>query len=188
MECQLERMLAAYCAPTLAGIKTASLVACSRTRFPDLPLQIARYQTAFAPRGLEFSVICVCRERFLLLVYHRQRLEKQLSDEQAVRLLKAFDYPMEQGVDALLHHLEHRIKCGGSFPHEIGLFLGYPIEDVIGFIRNAGQGSKLTGYWKVYGDVEAASKCFDSFRRVKRAVTDRVERGESLLHVFAVAS
>ncbi len=43
-------------------------------------------------------------------------------------------------------------RCQGDFPHEIDVFLGYPCEDVRGFIRHGGQGYKLCGYWKVYGD------------------------------------
>ncbi len=39
-----------------------------------------------------------------------------------------------------------------QFPHEIGLFLGYPPEDVCGYIRNKGKCQKCTGHWQVYGD------------------------------------
>ena len=80
-----------------------------------------------------------------------------------------------------------RLSQGGAFPHEIGLFLGYPIEDVVGFIRYSGRGCKLSGYWKVYGDAEAASRLFDRLSRVCHAVTKRVEQGETLLEVFAAA-
>ena len=36
-----------------------------------------------------------------------------------------------------------------SFPHELGLLLGYPVEDVLGFIRNEGRNYLYCGYWKV---------------------------------------
>ena len=60
-----------------------------------------------------------------------------------------------------------------------------PIEDVVGFIRYAGKGCKLSGLWKVYGDAEAASRLFDRLSRVCHAVTRRVDKGETLLEVFA---
>ncbi len=60
----------------------------------------------------------------------------------------------------------------GEFPHEIGLFLSYPPEDVRGFIKNRRSGCKLVGTWKVYGDEENAKhkfdlykKCTDTYRR-----------------------
>ena len=90
-----------------------------------------------------------------------------------------------QPLDVLLRNLKRRIAMSKDFPHEIGLFLGYPIEDVVGFIRYAGKGCKLSGLWKVYGDAEAASRLFDRLSRVCHAVTRRVDKGETLLEVFA---
>lgn len=184
---QLDRLLAAYCSPTLAGLKPASLVSCDRTLYPDLPRRLRDYRTAFAPRGVRFEIVCACRERYLLLVYHRARLARRLGEADVRCMLRSFGYAPGQLLEALLWQLKRRMAQGGSFPHEIGLFLGYPIEDVVGFIRNAGRGCKLCGYWKVYGDAEAAAALFDRLERVCRAVTKRIEQGETLLEVFAVA-
>ena len=38
---------------------------------------------------------------------------------------------------------------------------------------------------RVYGDAEAASRLFDRLSRVCHAVTRRVDKGETLLEVFA---
>ena len=58
---------------------------------------------------------------------------------------------------------------GGSnemrFPHEIGIFLGYPLADVTGFINNKGRNCKCIGTWKVYGDASSASKAFARFNK-----------------------
>ena len=43
--------------------------------------------------------------------------------------------------------------------------LGYPPEDVRGFMRDPLHGFKYIGYWKVYGDVERAKKIFDGYTR-----------------------
>ena len=39
--------------------------------------------------------------------------------------------------DELLAQLAERLCCEQDFPHEIGVFLGYPLADVIGFIKTA---------------------------------------------------
>ena len=183
----LERLLAAYCSPALAGIKQGSLVAFDRTQYPDLPRRLEVYREAFAPRGLRFDIVCACKGRWLLLVYHRDALAQYLSEPRVQRVLEQFGYPAGAPLEQLLLELRRRIAVCDGFPHEIGLFLGYPVEDVVGFVRNGGRGCKLSGYWKVYGDAEAASRLFERLSRVCRAVTQRVERGESLLHVFAAA-
>ena len=187
MENQLDRLLAAYCSPALVGIKPANLVSCDRTIYPDLPEQLETYREAFAPRGMRFEIVCACHARYLLLVYNEAQLERYMRDERVQYVLHRFGYPVGSPLSELLAVLRKRIACTDGFPHEIGLFLGYPIEDVVGFIRNSGRGCKLSGYWKVYGDAEAASRLFDRLSRVCHAVTKRVEQGETLLEVFAAA-
>lgn len=187
MKNQLDRLIAAYCSPTLAGIKPASLVSCDKSLYPDLPQRLEEYGAAFAPRGLHFEIVCACKERWLLMVYHKAQLEHRLADTAVRHVLESFGYPAGRPLAELLRMLKRRIALSDGFPHEIGLFLGYPIEDVVGFIRYQGRGCKLSGYWKVYGDAEAASRLFDRLSRVCRAVTRRVEQGETLLEVFAAA-
>ena len=53
-----------------------------------------------------------------------------------------------------------RRLAGDDFPHEVGLFLGYPPGDVEGFRLNHGRNFKLCGLWKVYCDMEQATARF----------------------------
>lgn len=64
-----------------------------------------------------------------------------------------------------LAHLSARLCTETDFPHEIGVFLGYPLEDVIGFVRHKGKNYTCKGYWKAYGDPEAARARFASYRK-----------------------
>ncbi|MFR3787426.1 MAG: DUF3793 family protein [Agathobaculum desmolans] len=183
----LDRLLAAYCSPALAGIKPANLVSCDRARYPDLPYRLLAYRKAFACRGMRFEILCSCGGRYLLLVYQQQRLAQRLAEPGVQRALRYFGYAEGQTMEALLCRLRYRMAASDGFPHEIGLFLGYPVEDVMGFVRYGGRGCKLSGYWKVYGDAEEAARLFERLSRVCRAVTRRVEQGETLLQVFAAS-
>ena len=58
--------------------------------------------------------------------------------------------------DACAAHLARVFRQAETFPHEIGFFLAYPPDDVIGFIRHQGRDYKAMGLWKVYGDCEQA--------------------------------
>lgn len=64
-----------------------------------------------------------------------------------------------------------------DFPHEIGLFLGYPPEDVEGFIRFGGKNCKCFGCWKVYGNIEAAHQCFERFKKCTACYCERYRLG-----------
>ena len=61
--------------------------------------------------------------------------------------------------------LVQRLRTEEEFPHEVGLFLSYPPEDVQGFIDHRAMDFKCAGLWKVYGDQQRAQALFDRFRR-----------------------
>ena len=178
-------LLAEHSAPVLAGLKTANLISCRKEWYPNLPEMLTVYQKAFASRGVCFRILCSCDYRFLLLVYRPNRLLQDLGSPEARELLQRYEYPMYEGLDALLDHLSKRTLDQKSFPHEIGLFLGYPIEDVRGFIEQRGKECKLIGYWKVYGDVQAARRLFRRFDRCRDIARGYVERGMTILELFA---
>lgn len=178
-------LLAEHSAPVLAGIKTANLISCRKEWYPNLPQMLEIYQRAFVSRGICFRILCSCDYRFLLLVYRPNRLLKDLGTKEARALLKRYDYPMHKGLDALLAHLSKRTADRKDFPHEIGLFLGYPVEDVRGFIEQRGKDCKLSGYWKVYGDVQAARRLFRQYDRCRDTARGYIERGMTILELFA---
>ena len=47
----------------------------------------------------------------------------------------------------------------------MGLLLGYPPEDVQGFIEHRAQDCKCVGCWKVYGDEEKARSLFAQYKK-----------------------
>ena len=96
--------------------------------------------------------------------------------EEAKAILSAFGY--EDGDHEIcIRRLTDRICECEEFPHEVGLFLGYPPEDVKGFIELGGRQSKASGYWKVYGDVDRAQKQFERFSKCTGVYLKCLERG-----------
>ena len=129
---QFEKDLAFFCAPALAGIKPSNLLSCSFADYPELSRIADEYNQALAGAKIRFTILCSCKSRQLLLVYRRDRLERQLSEPAVSALLSKLGYPVTAGVPAMLDYLGLRFRQE-EFPHEIGLFLGYPVEDVLGF-------------------------------------------------------
>ena len=98
-------------------------------------------------------------------MYRAPRLQKILQDPEVLRFLQGSGYPEGDDLAAHLSHLSKRLCCEETFPHEIGVFLGYPLEDVVGFMVNKGKNYTCKGYWKVYGDPIQAEARFASFRK-----------------------
>ncbi len=167
-----ERTLAVHSAPTLLGIKCANLisVATDETNMHD-------YQQEFESRsGLQMRILCRCRERMLLYVYHETLLAMQLNQSEIMAFLEQFGYTENMTICERLAYLASRMKCG-DFPHEIGLFLGYPLADVKGFIENHGKNCLLCGCWKVYSNPESAKQTFANYDRCREILCDKLKQG-----------
>ena len=79
-----------------------------------------------------------------------------------------------------LRRLSGRIREAKQFPHEIGLFLSYPPEDVRGFMEHREEGCKCVGCWKVYGDEQAAKRRFAQYDRCTKSYLRQHAQGRSL--------
>ena len=160
----MERYLITYCAPTLAALKPASLFCYPLGERKDLDEQLARWVPRLDQRGLALVVLRRDEDRALLYLCHRRLLQAELNRPDSAAFLRRYGYDTT-GLVPALERLRQRIQEAEGFPHEIGVFLGYPLEDVVGFIENRGQNCKVTGYWKVYGDEDRARALFARFRK-----------------------
>ncbi len=180
------KALARHTAPTLLGIKCASLVSLSRSEF-DVNGQSADFNSRAAGKGLQSRVLCECRNRMLLLVYSQRLLSARLAEERVRRMLEACGYPAVQDVETCLDHLAERMRGSDGFPHEIGIFLGYPLEDVVGFIENGGENYKLCGCWKVYGCPENARRTFANYEKCRKFLCNKLNEGADLYQALKIS-
>lgn len=171
------------CSPTMAGLKTGNLFACPYDCRRQLYENIRHFNRRLTPRGVRMIPVRVQNGRALIYVYRPARLACDLADRRAREILAECGYRQESA-DACLMQLIRRLQCGGAFPHEIGLFLGYPPEDVYGFIHGDRRAAKCVGTWKVFGDVESAKHRFAQFEKctgVYREVYRRTRAFERLV-------
>lgn len=183
----LDNMLAFHCAPTLVGLKPANLVAHELMENHYSICEIDFTKETLRKKGVHMERIWACTQRELTLVYNKSVLENHLNAPEIWGYLMVQGYPMYSGLDAILEHLKSRMTLSGGFPHEVGLFLGYPLIDVLGFIRNKGQNCKYCGYWKVYGDADEAKCLFNSYSKVRDEMVNHINNGLSIEQILQVA-
>lgn len=104
-------------------------------------------------------------ERTVVLFYHPSLLQEVLQEESAAHYLRSCGYRRELTLETALSDLETRYRAG--CPHEIGIFLGIPLPDVLGFINNRGKKALLNGYWKVYHDPAPTLALFSRYQKAK---------------------
>ncbi len=159
-----EDLIIKHCAPTLAGIKTGNLFSARYTSGSDVKKFISKLNKIMGPKGVRVLPLKYDKSRVLIYVYRPYLLAVDLSDEYACSLLRNKGYH-SLDMNSCIAELRQRVSICSEFPHEIGLFLGYPPEDVYGFILHKGNCSKCTGCWKVYANEEEAAKKFAKFRK-----------------------
>lgn len=174
-----DEILIRHCSPTLAGIKTGSLFSCRYETREKLYAEVRRINQMLVPKGLSMLPLRFEGERVMMYLYRPSSLRLDLADAETQRILRDSGY-VSLTAEKCLYELIRRLNRADGFPHEIGLFLSYPPEDVRQFIKTGGRGCKCVGCWKVYGDVEAAKRRFSQFERCTCIYQQAWNRGCSL--------
>ena len=174
-----EEMIIHHCSPTLAGLKTASLFSCTYTSTEELKQLIRKFNRMLSSKGLRFLPLRISENHALIYVYRPNKLKDDLANSEADLILKNRGY-CEKSPERCIVKLINRLKESEDFPHEIGLFLGYPPEDVRGFIENNAKCCKCVGCWKVYGEVEEAQKTFARYKKCTDVYTRQLKKGRSI--------
>ena len=184
----IEQIIGYHCAPAIRGIKVANLVALPQHLGATMVEKTHEYNDKFNQKGLFFYELCHCDKRKLLLVFRERMLEDYLRQPEVLAFLQNYGYESYETLADWLLHLRERIEMSDVFPHEIGVFLGYPLEDVKAFIHFRGAGYKVCGDWKVYGNQASAMHAFHCFRMCRDYCHAQLNKGKSLESLVAVTA
>lgn len=174
-----EGVLIQQCSPTLAGMKTGNMFPCHFASHAEMLAWLRAWNRRLSSKGLRFLPLRYQAGRALIYVYRPAMLENDLYNRMAREILRECGYPCATAT-LCLSRLIRRMNGNAEFPHEIGLFLGYPPEDVHGFIENGACGCKCTGCWKVYGDEEKARRTFAKYKKCTTVYARKWADGRSI--------
>lgn len=121
---------------------------------------------------IQFYQLKITEESVHILFYDPYLLKEVLVKEKNIRFLSRFGYSEEMELFKALEKLETRYS--NACPHEIGVFLGYPVDDVLDFIYPSKKECLMKGYWKVYNDLDKAKETFIKYDRSKYKVYEEV--------------
>ncbi len=159
-----EELLVRHCSPTLAGLKTGSLFVCACPGPEEMRAELRRWNSVLAGKGLRVLSLRRREQKHLIYVYRISDLRRDLQAADAKALLYRLGYTCESP-GRCIAQLIRRINTAAAFPHEIGLFLGYPPWDVLGFIQHKAQDCLCSGCWKVYADAQHAQELFAKYKK-----------------------
>lgn len=167
------------CSPTLAGLKTGSLFNFPYANREAMQRAICRWNKRLRSKGVRVLPLRYKNGSALIYIYRPALLSVDMKNKAARRMLSERGYD-PAACDRCVVRLIERLKKEDEFPHEIGLFLGYPPEDVCGFIENGARECKCIGCWKVYGDRERAEATFRRYKKCAEVYRDQWSKGKSI--------
>lgn len=184
-EGRLSLTVAMHAAPLLFGNKIANIITISAGSYQGICRLL---------QGTNISVrpLRAGKRRVIVFLYRREALREYLNLPECRKLLRETGYLVgrevqKEDLKKLLSRLARRVSFYHSgeisYPHEIGLFLGYPIEDVRGFLEKQGRDCLYSGYWKVYADVAGAKKLFLRFEDDRAQAVAEVIRGRRICEI-----
>lgn len=166
---RLELKILYLCSPLLKGAKPSCLITLS-------PQEASFLSGILKQTGISLLRLSVTEERVVFLLYRKPMIAKLLKKKRNLFFLYKYGYRYFS-TDAVLERFAKRYCRYESgllaFPHELGILLGYPLFDVLGYLRYHGKYSLLNGYWQVYHKPKTARRKFRRYDRLRyRAVTE----------------
>lgn len=179
---RLHMMLAIHCAPFLKGMKESAMLTLPRKQAVELA-ELA------SQAGLNWYFLFHEDGKDMVFLYRKEAFLRYVKKPEVERFLAGRGYFERGGSEAfpvcrILGELSRRMKCyfhgEDAFPHEVGVLLGYPTEDVEDYIRFSGRDCLLVGYWKVYHNVQQAKRTFEAFDEARERTVQEVLEGKEL--------
>lgn len=126
-----------------------------------------------AGTGLRDMAMIDRGESLLLYLYREDLLARLLEKKGVSIILRKQGYDPTNSPQKILRQLGQRIQRH-DFPHEIGIFLGYPLKDVLAFMGHIRLAFSCQGLWKMYGNPCASLELADRFRECRSRKADRL--------------
>lgn len=174
--------VALECAPLIAGLRIANIITIKREGLPTL-------KHILSGTGIIFYLAASNSEKLSLILYREDLMKNYLNQPKVQLLLRKMGYPKISMYELMyLFSLRYRnfIDGKGEFPHEMGIFLGYPVEDVIGYIQNDGKNFLAVGYWKVYQNKREKTSLFEKFEEAKEMMILLVSSGVNIKEAISI--
>lgn len=165
----LERLLAIHSSPAICGIKPSNLICIDYDE--SIYKEIEELNLKY-PK-LCFKVLKKTDSKVLILVYRKNTFKKSLMNNDYINFLENIGYDTSS-IDNMIEDLKIRLN-EEEFPHEIGIFLGYDLDDIKSFID--GKECIYVGYWKVYSRLNEKIKIFNKYTKCRDCVINLINKG-----------
>lgn len=156
----------------------------------DLETLLARARTLTCSWGLWLYLLGIVPSGARIVVFQREKVNKALRAAKNTPLFINSGYSKYSLAEDFFAEIGRRWEENGEIPHEIGIALGYPVKDVVGYLGLTPLKYIGNYGWRVFGSEEPSRQLRDQYDLAKQAALKfledaREEKGDSedqLLH------
>lgn len=179
-----ETQLVLQCAPLIMGLKISNMFTINNS-------QLRRIKNLLQGSRIKLYVLCTKDEKTTVFLYNEELLARHLEKKKIREFMRHYGYHFCEP-EYVLFCFQRRYRSyrvGESvFPDELGILLGYPLEDVEGYIKNEGRDALYIGYWKVYDKVQAKKEIFRMYELSRETLLMLMGKGMKMSEIIQTFS
>ncbi len=164
----LLRYLLVKASPVILKVKPAVLVritnCCRLNQFRSYDMFCVHQEKILKVLNTDYRVMRNTGKDIQVMFYDKEVMQGILDQPEVCRFMSKQGYTSGMTIEERLDVLAGRFS-DSDFPHEIGVFLGYPLHDVEGFIAKRTDSIPIIrGLWRVFDKPQEALRLMWSYR------------------------
>ncbi|MBX9138227.1 MULTISPECIES: DUF3793 family protein [unclassified Clostridium] len=176
-EC-IEKFLIYNASLVISGVKPSATITIKKGN-ENLYDKWIKYGISFLKEiDIQYINLRECSNALIILIYSEEKLSNYIFKEENKRFLRQLGYSEENDMREYLEILKRRYK-EFNCPHELGIFLGFPLNDVKDFMNCKDKKCLSCGYWLVYNNLQEAQEIFSKYDKVKAHTVNYILSGDS---------
>lgn len=176
-EC-IEKFLIYNASLVISGVKPSATITIKKGN-ENLYDKWIKYGISFLKEiDIQYINLRECSNALIILIYSEEKLSNYIFKEENKRFLRQLGYSEENDMREYLEILKRRYK-EFNCPHELGIFLGFPLNDVKDFMNCKDKKCLSCGYWLVYNNLQESQEIFSKYDKVKAHTVNYILSGDS---------
>ena len=180
------KWLAVELAPTIYGEKPGTILNLMDTsKLPMKTLWLEYGAALLAKSNIEWMIVKEEVKSIKIFFYRTDLLDAYVNEPGIREFLAGFGYQASMNLEEMLFYFKERFRY--TCPHEMGIFLGIPLKDVLGFMGMSKECRTCEGMWQVYGDPISSLGIMKRMEATKNQVVNWMTEGYAVTDVLCGA-
>ena len=176
-EC-IEKFLIYNASLVISGVKPSATITIKKDK-ENLYDKWIKYGIDFLESiDIQYINLRECSNALIIFIYNKDQLSKYVFRKDNKDFLMQLVYSNKNDINNYLYMLKNRYK-EFNCPHELGVFLGFPLNDVMDFMNCKNKKCLSCGYWLVYNNLQEAQETFSMYDKVKEHTVNHILKGDS---------